>query len=262
MSYCLQCSVDYLEFSRVHPHIQYRHLVLKNGTTAGQHDIWSDCGSGWYLVRCTPPSSPQCPHPYPQYRHLVARSSTTSGQIDIWSAFASGWPVYIWVNLVPAATVIPAPWVDSKVVAVKKFICYCLQFSIGPSLVLTSMSSLQYTVFSFQEYIFSSVKLSLFLQYLFKIFTPVCFTTYWTKWSGHGKMTDPPPGELLHTTDLLPGWGNYLVYLRCSAVWRRLCNLTDSLDCWAITVPSTKQIAEKEGVRFPVICRLVAEEFT
>ena len=125
MFYCLQCSIDHLEFSRVHPHPQYRHLVLKSGTTAGQHDIWSDCGSGWCLVRCTPPphhppmplNAP--PTPPPQYRHLVVKSSITSGQFDIWSAFGSGWPIYARENLVPAATVIPAPWLDIKVVAVK-----------------------------------------------------------------------------------------------------------------------------------------------
>ena len=112
MFYCLQCSIDYLEFSRVHPHPQYMHLVLKSGTTAGQHDIWSDCRSGWYLVRCTPhPITSYAPMPptHPQNRNLVAKSSTTSHQLYIWSAFGSGWPVYVRVNLVPAAMVIPAP---------------------------------------------------------------------------------------------------------------------------------------------------------
>ena len=89
MFYCLQCSIDHLEFSRllcnrpidcsdVTPQFpltppmpplapwcptppQYRHLVVKSGTTAGQHDIWSACGSGWCLIRCTPTPSP----PYP-----------------------------------------------------------------------------------------------------------------------------------------------------------------------------------------------------
>ena len=130
MFYCLQFSIDHLEFSRVQPHPQHRHTVFKSGTTAGHYDMWSDCGSGWGLVRCTPPPhhpyAPQCPHP--QDRHLVAKSSTTSGQIDIWSAHGSGWPVYASVNLLPAAMVIPAPWADIKVVAVKKLICYCLQF--------------------------------------------------------------------------------------------------------------------------------------
>ena len=131
---CLQCSIGHLEFSRVHLHPQYRCLMLKSGTTAGQHDIWAECGSGWSLVRCTQPHhpyAPHCPHPHPQYRHHVAKIGTTSGQLDIWSAFGSGWPVYAMVNLVPAAIVIPAPWADIKVVAVKKLICYCLQFSIA-----------------------------------------------------------------------------------------------------------------------------------
>ena len=103
---------------------------------------WYYCRSAWHLVRLWvrlmfgqmyPHPSPLCPlnaPPPPQYRHAVAKSSTTSGQLDIWSAFGSGWPVYVRVNLVPAAMVIPAPWVDIKVVAVKKLICYCLQFSI------------------------------------------------------------------------------------------------------------------------------------
>ena len=104
---------DHLEFSRVHPYPQYRYLVLKSGTTVGQHDIWSDCGSGWCLVRMySPPPSPHyapsMPPSHPQYRHLVAKSSTTSGQVDIWSAYGSGWLVYARVNLVPAAMVIPA----------------------------------------------------------------------------------------------------------------------------------------------------------
>ena len=91
---------------------------------------WYYCRSAWHLVRClvrcTPPpaSPPSAPHPH--YKHLVAKSSTTSGQLDIWSAFGSCWPVYMRVNLVPAAMVIPAPWVDINVVAVKKLFCYCL----------------------------------------------------------------------------------------------------------------------------------------
>ena len=36
------------------PHPQYRQLVVKSGTSAGQHDISSACGSGWCLLRCTP----------------------------------------------------------------------------------------------------------------------------------------------------------------------------------------------------------------
>ena len=37
-------------------------------------DIWSDFGSGWPLVRCTP-----------RQRHLVAKCDATLGQVDIWS---------------------------------------------------------------------------------------------------------------------------------------------------------------------------------
>ena len=218
------------------PPPQYRHLVVKTGTTAGQHDITSACGSGWCFVRCnpfpitpyvplmppgrgsewwrvvllqvsmtfcqamgqadvwsdiTPPHHlhmpPQCPHA--SYINLVAKCSTASGLVDNWLAFGSGWPVYWRVNLVPAARVIPAPWVDTKVVAVKKLVCYCLEFSVD-YLVLMSMSSLQYTIFSFQEYVFSCLKHSQFLQYLPK-YSPLSssfFTTYWTKWYGHGKM--------------------------------------------------------------------------
>ena len=41
---------------------QYRHLVVKSGTTAGQHDTSSAHGSDWCFVRCTPPPMPpQCP---------------------------------------------------------------------------------------------------------------------------------------------------------------------------------------------------------
>ena len=53
---------------------------------------------------------------------------------------------------------------------------------------------------------FSSVKLSQFLQYLSK-YALLSFSVgsqNWTKQSGHGKMSDPP-GELLHTKDLLTG---------------------------------------------------------
>ena len=48
-------------------HPQYRYLVFKSGTTGGQHDMWSDCGSGWCLVRCIlppiTPMPPPCPTP-------------------------------------------------------------------------------------------------------------------------------------------------------------------------------------------------------
>ena len=43
------------------PH-QYRYLVIKSGTTAGQHDMSSACGSGCCFVRCTPsPHAPSMP---------------------------------------------------------------------------------------------------------------------------------------------------------------------------------------------------------
>ena len=124
---------------------------------------WYYCRSAWHLLslwvrlmfgQMYPPPHHPYAHPHSQYRHLVAKSGITSGQFDIWSAFGSGWPVYSRVPLVPAAMVIPVPWVDIKVVADKKLICYCLQFSIDclqfswvlpicniPSLVFKSMSS-------------------------------------------------------------------------------------------------------------------------
>ena len=40
---------------------QYRHLVVKSGTTAGQHDMSSAWRSGLHFVRCTPPHHPLCP---------------------------------------------------------------------------------------------------------------------------------------------------------------------------------------------------------
>ena len=44
------------------PHPQYRHLVVKSGTTGGQHHMSSACGSDCCFVRCTPPHMPpQCP---------------------------------------------------------------------------------------------------------------------------------------------------------------------------------------------------------
>ena len=68
-------AIDHLHFSYVttyapfmslhpllapwHPHSQCRYLMVKKGTTAGQHDSWSVCGSYWCLVRCTPSPHPQ-----------------------------------------------------------------------------------------------------------------------------------------------------------------------------------------------------------
>ena len=68
--YYLQCSIDHLECSRVHPHPQYRHLVLKNGTTEGQHDFGQTVGQADACSDVLPtpntPMLPQCPHPYHQ----------------------------------------------------------------------------------------------------------------------------------------------------------------------------------------------------
>ena len=58
-----QC--PYTPVAPLTPHFQYRHLVVKSGTTAGQHDMSSTCGSGWCFVRCTPSLTPQ-PHMSPQ----------------------------------------------------------------------------------------------------------------------------------------------------------------------------------------------------
>ena len=144
MFYCLQCSIDHLEFYRVlcnrlssffrcHPSMpptppvgplddptppQYRHLVVKSGTTAGQYDMLSSCMSGWCLVRCTP-----SPNPTPLVEASSGQEQYYIRSAWQWSAFGSGWPAYLRVNLVPAAMVIPAPWVDIKVVADKKLIC-------------------------------------------------------------------------------------------------------------------------------------------
>ena len=100
------------------------------------HCKWKPPWPPWdSFVICNPTPTPPMPPfitsmPPPQYRYLVVKSGTTAGQIDIWSAFASGWPVYARVILVLAAIVVPASWEDIKVVAIKKLICYCLQFSI------------------------------------------------------------------------------------------------------------------------------------
>ena len=46
----------------LYPHPQYMDLVVKIGTTAGQHGMSSACGSGWCYVRCTPiPAFPYAP---------------------------------------------------------------------------------------------------------------------------------------------------------------------------------------------------------
>ena len=91
MFYCLQCSIDCLEFSREHPHPQYRHLVLKSGTTAGQHDIWSDSGSGWCFVRCTPhPHYPPIPLQCPQVEEFGGQE---------WYELGFHWPELMFYSL-------------------------------------------------------------------------------------------------------------------------------------------------------------------
>ena len=91
------CFQDCLHFSDItpqcpHPHPHYRHLVVKSGTTSGQHDIWSTFGSGWSLVRCTP--QPITPLMSP------ALVEASTGQelyyfksVWYWSDFGSGWPL-------------------------------------------------------------------------------------------------------------------------------------------------------------------------
>ena len=45
-----------------HPYPQNRNLVVKSGTTAGEHDMSSASGSGCCFVRCTPtPHTPSMP---------------------------------------------------------------------------------------------------------------------------------------------------------------------------------------------------------
>ena len=61
-----------------------RHLVVKGGTTAGQHDMSSACGSGCCFDRCTYPLTlmpPQCP----QKEKLVAKSGTNLGPVHMTS---------------------------------------------------------------------------------------------------------------------------------------------------------------------------------
>ena len=60
---------------------QYRHLVVKCGTMAGQYDMSSACGSDWCFVRCTP--TPSCPFNAPRERHQVAKSGTNLGPVDL-----------------------------------------------------------------------------------------------------------------------------------------------------------------------------------
>ena len=97
-AYVLLSAIDHLEFSRVlcnrvsefhifnpsvppippsvpltsHPP-QYRHVMVRSGTTAGQHDMSSTCGSGWCFVRCTP-------HPITPYAPSMPQVEASGGQ--------------------------------------------------------------------------------------------------------------------------------------------------------------------------------------
>ena len=96
----------------------------------GQADVLSD-------VPPTPITP--CPLSVPRLRHLVAMSGTNLGPIDL----------------------------SSCAIVCNRLSCLLFSSVFNrPSFVLMRTSSLQYTIFSFQEYIFSCVKLSLFLQYL------------------------------------------------------------------------------------------------
>ena len=86
------------------PPPQYRHLVVKTGTTACQHDMSSACGSDWCFIRSTPTPSPHMPPQSPAGR-------------CIW------WPrvVLTWVPLTCAHVLLSA---------IDCLVCYCMQFSI------------------------------------------------------------------------------------------------------------------------------------
>ena len=121
----------------------------------GQVDIWSDVPPDrdilWpsvilLLVRLTCWSDPQVRLTFsqtysPRQRHLVAKCDTIWVRLTVCQICWSGWHLVRWTpnnwnaytlnplsrmywraNLVPAATVIPAPLAYIKVVAVKKFI--------------------------------------------------------------------------------------------------------------------------------------------
>ena len=210
-AYWTKCQPDppQAETSCGHVCDYFGHIDLRSDVPTHRDISWpSENPHGHHetlFVICNPPMPPHLlfpfsPHPTP-VGHLVVKIGTTVGQIDIWSAFGSGWPVYVRVNLVPAAAVILAPWADIKVVAVKKLICYCLQFSIDtlefwwvcpvcniPSLdfmcyclqfSFVIVFSFQEAIFSCQEYVFCCFKVSLFLQYLpkYSLQSSSCFTT-------------------------------------------------------------------------------------
>ena len=115
------------------PSVTLPHLVVRlifghmNLLPPPRWGFWS----GWTLVRCTTP----------RQRHLVAKHDTTAPvwQVDLWSEVLPlpmgrdilwpsvillqvSWPVYSRVSLVPVAMIIPAPWADIEVVAVKKLV--------------------------------------------------------------------------------------------------------------------------------------------
>ena len=150
---------------------------------SGQLDIWWTIGSGWPLVRCTP-----------QYRHLVAKNSTTSGKLDIWSTFGSSQLDIWWIfgSGWPSVRCNPHSWGISQA----RVVLHQVSMTFGQPLIdivvslqltiFMSMSSLKYTIFSCQDYVFSSVKLSQFLQYLpnYSLQSSSCFTTLKHQQSG------------------------------------------------------------------------------
>ena len=95
---------------------------------------FQECRSAWHFIslwfRLIFGQMYPLSHPHPQVESSSAQEQYCIRSLGIWSAFGSDWPVYVKVHLVPAAAVIPALWIDSKVVAVKNLVCYCLQFSI------------------------------------------------------------------------------------------------------------------------------------
>ena len=64
--------VPYTPAGPQHPYPRNRDLVVRSGTTTGEHDMSSACGSGSCFVRCTP--TPSYPLNVPRERHLVAKS--------------------------------------------------------------------------------------------------------------------------------------------------------------------------------------------
>ena len=141
-------TIDHLHFSYVIPLMPLHPLSppwqppCPTPVQASSGWEWYYCRSAWHVIGLwvyAPPHHPLCPLNSPRYRHLVAKSGTNMGPIDL----------------------------KSCVIICNRPSClvYYLVFN-RPCLVLMSTSSLQYTIFSFQEYIFSCVKFSPFLQYL------------------------------------------------------------------------------------------------